>query len=331
MIVYLITNKINGKRYVGQTVQTMTSRWSKHCSPSKASDGMPIVHAIQKYGKEAFEVKVLVECETIEEMNHRETYYIRILKTQTPNGYNVLPGGSNSRHTEETKKKIGEGNKGKHIGKKRTQEVKDKMSRDRKGKRRSPEVAKACSERVRGDKHPMFGKHHRDESKQQISKSLKGINTWTLGKKDSKETVEKKRIASTGRIPSLKTKQTLSRVNSSPNMEVLCHQTGALYRSTAEAARSLNLSRSKVKDVLKGRSKHTKGYTFEYTNKENCPKRKFKEKISIFCHQNGKTYFAILDAIKELNVSPPGVYKSLRTGRKTKGYSFEYVNKEDKK
>jgi len=106
MIVYLITNKINGKRYVGQTVQLLNVRWSKHCHVSNANKGMLIVHAIQKYGRDSFEIKVLSKCSSLEEMNYRERYYIKLLKTSSPNGYNILPGGLNSLHTEETKKKI---------------------------------------------------------------------------------------------------------------------------------------------------------------------------------------------------------------------------------
>jgi group I intron endonuclease len=325
MIVYLITNKINGKRYIGQTMQTAKARFSKHCSVSSANKGMPIVRAIQKYGKNNFEMKILCRCNSIEEMNHRESYYIKLLNTMSPVGYNALPGGLNSLHTEETKKKIGLGNIGKHIGKKRTQEVRDRMSRDRKGKRRSPDVAKACSERVRGEKHPMFGKHHTQESKNKISKSSMGRSAANKGKKSSEETKRKISQAQMGRVSSVETKNKLSLINSKPDMEVLCHQTGSLYHSTSEAARALNLPRSDVKDVLKGRASHTKGYTFEYTKKENHKKINPKAKKPIICHQNGEIYQSTLEAINKLGVHAPGVYASLRTGKLTKGYSFEYI------
>jgi group I intron endonuclease len=330
MIVYLITNKINGKRYVGQTVQTLSARFSKHCYLRTANEGMPIVHAIQKYGKGNFEIKVLATCDSIEQMNHRESCYIGILKTRTPHGYNVLSGGSNSRHTEETERKIGQSNIGKHTGRKCTEETKKRMSESRMGIKRSPEFKKGCSERVKGEKHPMFGKHHSEDSKQKISIALIGVNTWSKGKKATQETKQKISIASTGRSPTLEVKQKLSLINSHPDMEVFCHQTNMTYSSTSQAARVLGLNRGKVKNVLKGRSEHTKGYTFIYTRKENKKKVNPKKKKPIFCIETRETFVSTLDAIKKLKLSPPGVYNSLRTGKSVKGYTFKYVDEDTK-
>ena len=329
----MITNKINGKRYIGQTVQILSARWSKHCHIGKSNKGMAIVRAIQKYGKENFEIKVLSKCKSIEEMNHREAFYIKLFKTQCPNGYNISFGGLNSKHTEKTKKKISEANKGErnpNFGKKASIETRKKQSAVRLGVRRSNEVKKACSDRVQGEKHPMYGKHHTEEAKKKISESNKGLNTWTLGRKENEETRNKKAIASTGRIASKETIEKLKKANTNSDMSILCHQNNMIYPSTSEAARCLNLARGRVRDVLKGRAGHTKGYTFEYTNKPNIEKREFKKKVAIFCYQTDKTYISIAEAINVLGVSAPNIYASLRTGRLTKGYSFEYVDKKDK-
>jgi group I intron endonuclease len=79
--------------------------------------------AIKKYGKENFEIKVLARCDSLEEMNHREAYYIKLFNTLRPNGYNLMSGGGNSKHSEETKRKIAKAN----IGKKRPEELKQKL------------------------------------------------------------------------------------------------------------------------------------------------------------------------------------------------------------
>jgi hypothetical protein len=267
MIVYLITNQINGKRYVGQTIQTMGARWSRHCSLSKANSGMPIVHAIQKYEKCNFIKEVLIECQSIEEMNYWEKYYIEQFNTLTPNGYNVLPGGLNSLHTEETKKKIADaqrGNKNHNFGKIASLETKNKMSIGHIGLKRSEDVRKACSERVSGGKHPMFGKCHTEESRNKISKSLKGLNTWTLGTKVSAETKRKISEAQMGKSPSIETRNKLAKAHSGVSVEIYCPQTETTYRSLNQASISLSIDRCKIKDILRGKRNHTKGYTFLY-------------------------------------------------------------------
>jgi|SRR5271166_5379469 len=104
MIIYKITNKINGMQYIGQTIHSLNYRWSQHCS--KKSLCHKLSYSIQKYGKENFEIKVITRCNTIEEMNYREEYYIKLFNTLSPNGYNLLPGGNNKKHNEETKQKM---------------------------------------------------------------------------------------------------------------------------------------------------------------------------------------------------------------------------------
>lgn len=69
MIVYLITNLVNGKKYVGQTHQTLAKHWSRHCWLSTSKSRMPIAMAIAKYGKENFTIQKLCDCSTQEEMD----------------------------------------------------------------------------------------------------------------------------------------------------------------------------------------------------------------------------------------------------------------------
>lgn len=90
--IYIITNKANGKSYVGQAKNT-TERFKTHCKKSAIKDNSLIDKAIQKYGKDNFEVRVL-EHQT-ENYNERETFWINCLDTKVPNGYNIIAiGGS---------------------------------------------------------------------------------------------------------------------------------------------------------------------------------------------------------------------------------------------
>lgn len=116
MLIYLITNKINGKKYVGQTTQGLEQRWRRHCWDCTADkSNMPVSKAIKKYGKENFAIEILDNCTSLEELNAKEKYYAQELKTFSPNGYNLRAGNGLGSMTDETKRKISIGNKGKKI------------------------------------------------------------------------------------------------------------------------------------------------------------------------------------------------------------------------
>ena len=95
--IYLITNKINNKKYIGQTRMTVQERWHKHCSVARNNlNATGIDGAIKKYGEENFSVEIIKEC-PIDELNKWEIYYIQYYNTYQGNndniGYNITLGG----------------------------------------------------------------------------------------------------------------------------------------------------------------------------------------------------------------------------------------------
>ena len=90
--IYQITNLINQKQYIGQSID-ITRRWWEH--KARAFDinnncyHKPLYQAFRKYGLENFELIILELCEP-QELNEREAYYIEKLHTVVPNGYNIL-------------------------------------------------------------------------------------------------------------------------------------------------------------------------------------------------------------------------------------------------
>ncbi len=114
MYIYKITNKVNGKEYIGQTTSTITKRWREHCVPD--SPCLNIGRAIQKYGKENFTIDVIAEAESIEELNTLESYFIQNLNTMAPTGYNLRTGGNNSIPSEETRKRMSIAQTGLRLG-----------------------------------------------------------------------------------------------------------------------------------------------------------------------------------------------------------------------
>lgn len=92
MIIYKTTNLVNGKIYVGQ---------SKYNNPNYLGSGTRLALAINKYGKENFKKEIIEECNTPDELNEREKYWIKELKSQDRNiGYNITSGGENSQYIE---------------------------------------------------------------------------------------------------------------------------------------------------------------------------------------------------------------------------------------
>ena len=91
--IYKITNKVNGKSYIGQTIQNVKERFYQHCATkcSKAVSNMAIHRAIKKYGKSNFTVEVIEEIDSAN-LNDRERYWIRYYDSYN-NGYNSTEGG----------------------------------------------------------------------------------------------------------------------------------------------------------------------------------------------------------------------------------------------
>jgi group I intron endonuclease len=111
---YCHTNKVNGKRYVGQTTGTMESRWTEHVHAARQQRGSRLLGAaIRKYGPDAFDHEVLeVIVATQQEADLVETGWIGRKASRAPSGYNLTAGGgSNGLHHEDTKRLIGESSK----------------------------------------------------------------------------------------------------------------------------------------------------------------------------------------------------------------------------
>lgn len=159
MVVYKITNKINGKAYIGQTTESLRRRWSRHCR--EESHCTVLKNAIKKYGREAFSVKTLFTTDSMQDLNHMESYFINKFNSLTPNGYNMTSGGSNPAATLEVKRKLSILNS--------------------------------------GENHPMFGKQHSEYSKKKISASVSGKYHPLFGKPCSEERKAKISLGNRGK------------------------------------------------------------------------------------------------------------------------------------
>lgn len=195
--VYMHVNKMNGKKYIGQTCQNPPKkRWANGLGYIESPK---FWNAIQKYGWDGFEHIIIQDNLTLDEANSLEESLIKKYNTTSDEfGYNLQSGGENKLHSEETKKKIGEANKGRYV----SSETREKISKANSGensswygRKHTKEERDKISKGVSGEKNgmygkigsdnPWYGKHHSKETKKRWSKKVNQydlnmnlIKTW---------------------------------------------------------------------------------------------------------------------------------------------------------
>lgn len=120
MEVYIITNNINGKVYIGQTTRTAAERFQGHLATVfKHKRDFKLSRALRKYGPENFKVQTLKICKDKEELNFYEKYFIEQYDSINK-GYNMTIGGDGGdtyvaktpEELNEIKRKISKSNSG---------------------------------------------------------------------------------------------------------------------------------------------------------------------------------------------------------------------------
>lgn len=161
--IYLITNTVNDKKYVGQTIHPIEKRFEEHkrCAVSKGSNSgcIALYSAMDLYGVDKFKTEILDTANTDEELDELEIKHIAELNTLSPNGYNIRTGGKNGKHCDESRERMRLaklGDKNHNFGKPRTEETKRKISESR-----------------AGEKHHFYGKELTDEHKLKLSQAHK--------------------------------------------------------------------------------------------------------------------------------------------------------------
>jgi len=158
MKIYKIVNKNNGKIYIGKTNKTIEERFSAHIKNAKNKINRYLYDSMNRHGYESFEVSLIEECETEEELSSREKYWIETPNCMHPNGYNMTiggDGGNTLKSWPDEKRKLlyqSQGNK-------------------RRGSR-SPEFKQLMSE-VSRKREAEKSEHKKKEISNKISKTLK--------------------------------------------------------------------------------------------------------------------------------------------------------------
>lgn len=106
MIIYKITNDVNGKLYIGQTIRPLTDRWKDHVYRAKHDSQYALHRAIRKYGVKHFHIEQIDLASSKEELDRKEKYWIKTLNTMSPSGYNLVDGGRTPNWTDEIRSKV---------------------------------------------------------------------------------------------------------------------------------------------------------------------------------------------------------------------------------
>lgn len=107
-LVYLATNTINGKVYVGQTERRLSTRWAAHmCGSRQPGRKAHFQAALAKYGEAAFTVEVIARAHTQAEANQSEKHWIAHFNSANVKyGYNMTLGGDGGIPTEEVRQRL---------------------------------------------------------------------------------------------------------------------------------------------------------------------------------------------------------------------------------
>lgn len=297
--IYKITNTVNGKIYIGQTIRCIEERFKEHCKPhnNEHSKFMPISRAIKKYGKNNFIIEIIDTAESRDELNEKEKQQICFNNSLNKKaGYNISSGGGNGNNFA--------GKNNEEFG-----EIRNKISESLKkywndlSEEKRKELIFCFNERTR-----LYMKNLTAEQRgaigERFSKTLRGkkmtqqqrknMSTARIGvrfsderilknaiNKDHKfhdQNIEKSRKQQTPKQPLKSDSKTGDKNpmygvrgeknNKSITIKCINLITGneMVICGIHSAARALMIPATKICSVLKGRTRTACGYKFEYVN-----------------------------------------------------------------
>lgn len=242
--IYLVTNIITGKRYIGQSkCIDIETRWASHRKMLKDSIGRYLLSAYHKYGIKNFKFQIICICFD-ESCNLLEEEYIKKFNTLVPNGYNLKTGGKSSRHSEETKQLIS-----KRLRERVTDEIRLEM-------------------RERAKNNPIFSylKVYTNEEKVLISEKQKKY--WKELSDEDKKKISDERKSRL--ITSEKVRQSLKMGSTANRKKVAKYDIDnnlvKIYDTITDAAKDTNISHSSISKVCleKPKYKTAGGYLWKY-------------------------------------------------------------------
>lgn len=251
--IYLWTNIVNNKKYVGQT-RSFYKRMSQY---KKGNFNKYMGNAINKYGLENFDITILEKDVDFYSLDEREQYWLDFYKSyESENGYNICHIASSTfgfKHSDKTKEELSNMVKQRYVdnpelvqmlqsennpmyGKKHSDEWRKEHSEHIRNKWENKEYRKIQTERMIGENNPMYGVR--------LTGELNGMH----GKTHNQETRDK------------------ISANLKHKRKVKCIETGVIYDSITQASRLTNITRIGIGAVCRKKLKTSGGLHWEYLN-----------------------------------------------------------------
>lgn len=316
--IYLITNKINNKTYIGKRICIHNNPETDNYMGS----GVYLASAKNKYGIENFSKEILAVCYSKDILNILEKEYIKLYKDIGKAEYNISKGGEGGhgpttlatreklskfnlgkKLSEETKKKLSESHKN------CSKEVRDKIANSLKGKKHGPrnDIWKQhISEGIRNS-----DKWHKSmkskERSRKLSESLKGRPSWNKGMKMSEEYCKKLSIAINNMYKSSKGEEVKNKIRQSRANQVISEETKKKISESLKGKIVSEETRKKLSESQKGKT------VSEETKQKIREKRKLQAPMSEESKQKQK------ESIQAYWSSPEGIKQKQINSENNKG------------
>ena len=275
--IYITTNLINGKRYIGQRKFSNCHGGWQHYLGS----GMLLKKAIKKYNREKFKRDIIDIAYSEEELNQKEIQWIKQFNAaESDNFYNIVEGGGGGNpwlgKTKEEiakwKQKLSEANKGENhpfYGKKLSEEHKRKISDGHKGMKYSEKTEEEkkitrqkISKKLSGENHPFYGKRFSKEHKRKISDGHKGM-------KYSEDTKRKKSASMKGKNKGKRSEETRKAMSENrPKKAVIQLSLDdsfiTLFPSIREVERQTGINNTSISLCCRSKAKTAGSYKWMY-------------------------------------------------------------------
>ena len=275
--VYLITNTVNGKKYVGQTVQSLRNRWSQHTGANGGCTAL--VNAVKKYGKPAFALSEICVCSTQEELNEQEALMVHLHQSLYPTGYNLKDGGGAfGKYVPSVKSRMSDFSRGLWLNddyrrmqmeKKAANSIKAKAA-----KAASPETPRAAAKRMKSTPE------HKEALRRAASKRMKARWEGTEFKNEDAKERHRTGVVLASQRQDVKTNQRAAQARVWADPVIRERKLEALRNAQPQRTAALNLAYQSPKLVEAARARAIKMWADpEYLAKMSTPERREQRRL----------------------------------------------------
>lgn len=311
--IYQITCMVNGKRYIGQSID-IKRRFASH----KRKPPRQMAEDFNRYGVDAFKFEILEEC-SVEELDKKETYYIETFAPE----YNIRKEGYTL--PESAREKLRQD----RLGKEFTPEHCKNISKGKLGKKIAALSVKVqCVETGKIFDSITAAAESCGAKQGNISKVLSGKRDFAGGyswryvenkacQEKADETRRKRKEAQTDKKPS----DSFLKAN---YQAVQCVETGEIFDSLQKAASNCGVSGVTISMALRC-SSTAGGFHWRYVGGKKRSYQTFPKAVR--CIETGETFENIKSVAKKFKIYPETICRVLKGRQKTaSGFHWEYVD-----